>query len=360
MLTPSFSRIVNRYAQEFGLDFSETPQSISATLADEDEDCQARVFKIIGTAADDTSAQPHVLSPPLMDSLLNFVPDSVSMENYWMKFSLIRDGASLYTLKQYLKASPMTLLAIETSKGDVFGSFTSQTWRNHPSFYGTAPAFLWRMRHNRRTPCHSLFEQAQMESEIDVYAYSGLNDLFQICDDHRLAIGGGKLVPDWQQVTSEDGGSDNESKKPGTVFANGGVSVESLDAGENFGFGIALDENLLGGTTSPCGTFRNPCLTNNLSKGEPFKVANIEAWTFTPCSDKASAERMELSKYFVQESIRSSSITSTNSSTYDVFASPFSSQEEFQQDFYRRLGHHEPNKQPRRDTFQYTSASRRS
>ena len=253
----------------------------------------------------------------------------------------------------------MTLLAIETSKGDVFGAFTSHTWRNHPSFYGTAPAFLWRMRHNRRTPCHSLFEQAQMESEIDVYAYSGLNDLFQICDDHRLAIGGGKLVPDWQEVASGDGGSNDEVNDPRKTIAKDGINVESLDAGENFGFGIALDENLLSGTTSPCGTFRNPCLTNNLSKGEVFSVANLEAWTFTPCSEKLSAERMEMTKYFLQESIRSSSITSTNSSNYDVFASPFSSQDEFQQDFYRRVGHHEPNKPPRKDTFQYTSASRR-
>lgn len=287
-----------------------------------------------------------------MDSLLNFVPDSISMENYWMKFSLIRDGASLYTLKQYIKASPYTLLAIETTKGEVFGSFTSNTWRNHPGFYGSAPAFLWRMRHNRRTPCHSLFEQAQMESEIDVYAFSGLNDLVQVCDDYRLAVGGGKLVPDWMVAPNGDGTYD-DGMRESRLSALNGLDVESLEAGQNFGFGIALDENLMGGTTSPCGTFRNPCLINNLSKGEVFEVANLEVWTFTPCLDIKSAERMEMTRYFVEESVRSMSINSNNGSTQDVYSNPFSSQEEFQQDFYRRVGHNQPTGHQRKSSYEY-------
>ena len=165
-----------------------------------------------------------------MDSLLNFVPETISMENFWMKFSLIRDGCSLYTLKQYVKASPYTILAIETTKGEVFGAFTSSIWRPHATFFGNAPAFLWRMRHNRRTPCHCLFEQAQMESEIDYYPYSGLNDLVQVCDEDRLAIGGGKLVPDWE--VGRDGS--------GTVH---GIDVESLERGQSYGFGICLGKS---------------------------------------------------------------------------------------------------------------------
>lgn len=334
----------DEYAEDFGFDFQETIHTISATLADEDDDNQPHVFRIIGTSAEDMSAQPHVLSPPLMDSLLNFVPDSISRENFWMKFSLIRDGASLYTLKQYIKATPNILLAIETTNGDVFGAFTSHTWKNHPTFFGGGPCFLWCMRESRRTPCHSLFEQAQMESIIDVYAYSGLNDLIQVCDDDRIAIGGGKVVPDshstpFDKVTGEHLGFE---------------WLKDLDVGENFGFGITLDENLLTGTTSPCSTFRNRCLVDNQSRGEKFEVANLEAWSFTPCLDQKSAERMEMTRYFTEESLRAIATSPKGGPAQDIFCNPFATQDEFQQDFYRRVGHNQPTEHHRRkDSYQY-------
>lgn len=53
-------------------------------------------FRILGTSADDTSSQPHVMSPPLMESLLNFVPDQLAEENLWLKFSMVRDGKFFY------------------------------------------------------------------------------------------------------------------------------------------------------------------------------------------------------------------------------------------------------------------------
>ena len=49
-------------------------------------------FKILATSADDISAQPHVMSPPLMESLLSFVPEHLAQQNLWLKFSLVRDG----------------------------------------------------------------------------------------------------------------------------------------------------------------------------------------------------------------------------------------------------------------------------
>jgi hypothetical protein len=49
-------------------------------------------FRILGTSADDTNSQPHVMSPPLMESLLSFVPDQLAEENLWLKFSMVRDG----------------------------------------------------------------------------------------------------------------------------------------------------------------------------------------------------------------------------------------------------------------------------
>jgi hypothetical protein len=74
-------------------------------------------FQILGTSADDVAAKPHVLSPPLMESLSNFFPESVAVENWWLKYSLIRDGASMYTMLQKIRGSTHTLIAIETVDG---------------------------------------------------------------------------------------------------------------------------------------------------------------------------------------------------------------------------------------------------
>lgn len=44
-------------------------------------------FRILGTSADDAASNPHVLSPPLMESLQPFLPYSISEESFWMKVS---------------------------------------------------------------------------------------------------------------------------------------------------------------------------------------------------------------------------------------------------------------------------------
>jgi hypothetical protein len=85
-------------------------------------------FTILGTSADDIASTPHVLSPPLMESIYHFLPYSVSEQNYFMKYSLLRDGASFITLLQNVRGSQHTILALETTEGEVFGSFTSAQW----------------------------------------------------------------------------------------------------------------------------------------------------------------------------------------------------------------------------------------
>jgi hypothetical protein len=57
-------------------------------------------FRILGTSADDVNSQPHVLSPPLMESLLSFVPDQLTEENLWLKFSMVRDGKYFHPLRR--------------------------------------------------------------------------------------------------------------------------------------------------------------------------------------------------------------------------------------------------------------------
>ena len=325
----------DEYADDFGFSYRDGvgENSLAAPAqADSDEESDnAHLFKILGTGADDVAAHPHVLSPPLMDSLLNFVPESLSDQNFWLRFSLVRDGASLEILKRYVRAAPNTILAIETTNGDVFGACCSSPWRQSPSYFGSGQAFLWKMRYNRMTPCHSLFEQAHLESEIDVFFYSGLNDYVQLCTADKIAVGGGEL----DMTGKEEHGND--------VAA---APYVYLEEGEHYGFGIAIADDLLHGTSSPCATFRNPCLVNHSSRGEVFEIVNLEVWSFSPCDTVDAAERLEMTKFFVQESVLSSIASSLDSNTPGSFmsgihsrgTSMFSGADLKQEEFYRRVG----------------------
>lgn len=318
----------DEYAKDFGFDYT-TPGTVADILND-DADTHAHVFKILGTSADDQSAQPHVLSPPLMDSLMTFLPDNLVNENYWLKFSLVRDGACLDTLKQYCRASTYTIIAIETRKGQVFGCFTSQPWRNHFGFYGSAPSFVWKMRHSRKTKCHSLFDQAQLESEIDVFMFTGGSALLQVCRHDALALGGDDSVPHLDD------------------YAN---LHDAVKATEKTGFALALEEDLMIGTTSPSPTFSSPSLCGVGDKTETFEVMNLEVWTFTPCADVNAAERLEMSKFFIEESSRTtqSSVRSANSTRNSP---QFTSRDLDQQQFYRRVGQ-DSESEERRERWQY-------
>jgi hypothetical protein len=315
----------DEYAGDFGFDYT-----IDGSMPNFDDDqLENPGFKILGTSADDTSAHPHVLSPPLIDAVTTFIPDHLQGQNLWLKYSLVRDGASLETFKQYARASKDTILAIETTKGDVFGCYTSVAWRTNPTFFG-GKSLVWKMRHNRHTPCHSLFEQAGMESEIDVFMLVEEGVKPQVCTSDRLAIGVGKLrdYDFYGRDLEED--PDHDS------------------AGD--GFAIALQDDLLCGTTSKCHTYRNPCLMNADNDIETFEVLNMELWTFTPCFTLDSAEKLEMTQFFMSESLRNASIASDRSNDSSIF----SSRDLDQHSFYRRIGHDDANEEIR-EQWQYRS-----
>lgn len=313
----------DEYASDFGFDYS-----IDGRMPSMDEDeLENAGFKILGTSADDTSAHPHVLSPPLIDAVTTFIPDHLQGQNLWLKYSLIRDGASLETFKQYARASKDTILAIETTNGDVFGCYTSVAWRTNPTFFG-GKSLVWKMRHNRHAPCHSLFEQAEMENEIDVFMLIEEGQKPQCCTSDRLGIGAGKLR-DYDLC-----GNDLD---------------QYHDASED-GFAFALQDDLLSGTSGKCHTFRNPCLINSKLDSETFQVLNMELWTFTPCFTLDSAEKLEMTQFFMSESIRNSSMRSQKSNDSSIF----SSRDLDQHSFYRRLGHEDANEEIR-EQWQYRS-----
>jgi TLD len=242
-------------------------------------------FRILGTSADDIDSHPHVLSPPLMESLQAFMPMSKTSDNYWMKYSMVRDGASIHTLLQHARGAKYSVLAIETVDGEVMGSFTNEPWRKTWSYFGGGESFLWRMRHSRKSKCNSIIDVAHLESEIDVYPYTGENHCVQFCTSRKIAVGGGS--PDQSKST------DSLPVAP----EDGQEGVRQHD----WGYGISLQSDLMHGSSSPCVTFGSPSLSKLHSDGSLFEIINIELWTMTPCYTEADAQKLELGHMFLEQ-----------------------------------------------------------
>lgn len=257
-------------------------------------------FKILGTSASDEASQPHVLSPPLMESLQAFLPPTKSGENFFMRYSMIRDGASLQTLLKRARGIQYSILAVETIDGEVFGSFTGQAWRKSWNYFGTGESFLWRMRHSRLEPTNGILDQAQKESEIDVFPYTGENDFIQLCTHDRIAVGGG--------IPEEDISVEKKTEPP--------MSNPLVDHNHDWGLGLALRSDLLEGSSSPCVTFGSPSLCKTKPNGDRFEIVNVELWAMTPCGTEEEAEKLELGKLFLGSRNNGSSIKDSLASTY--------------------------------------------
>lgn len=249
-------------------------------------------FQILGTSARDVDALPHVLSPPLMESLQSFFPVSKTHDNYWMKYSMVRDGASLHTLMQRSRGARYSVLAIETMDGEVFGAFTTEAWRKTWNYFGSGESFLWRMRNSRKTQCYSIIDQAAMESEIDVYPYTAANQNIQLCTHTMIAVGGG--TPEHVEAEEKRDDNDNHQKS-----ADLDKDAEIKD--HEWGYGLALQADLQHGTSSPCLTFGSPSLSTAHSDGSVFEISNVELWTLTPCSNLMDAEKLELGRLFLDD-----------------------------------------------------------
>lgn len=250
-------------------------------------------FQILGTSANDTSCHPHVLSPPLMESLAGFMPETIAETNYFLKYSLVRDGAHLPSLLKTIRGTKHTLIAIETVEGEVFGSFTSSPWRKSWNYYGSGESFLWRMRRTRseKDAQHSILDQAKLESELDVFYWSASNDMVQYCTHDMIALGGGTL--------NGDEGRDDQSDDQRNVSPP--QSPGSIDKG---GFGLCLESDLLYGTSSPCATFQSPPLSKSHADGSPFEILNIEVWTMSQMDSVEAAENLEMKSLFLESYTR--------------------------------------------------------
>ncbi len=213
----------------------------------------------------------RVLTPPMIESIRRNLPPVIAEDHFWLKYSMAKNGTSLVSLYNSVRQSTQTLLAIETTDGHVFGGFASSPWRENKDFYGSCEAFLWRLKSSRFTHCYSLEEQASLESNIQIFDWSQKNRNIQMSNRSRIAMGGG--IPD---------------------------EPEDEEDATSWGLGIALDSDLLQGTTNPCITFRSPPLiSDSSSRDNIFEISNMEVWAFTPCSNVELAEQLEMGRMFV-------------------------------------------------------------
>jgi TLD len=242
-----------------------------------------------------------------------FMPESLQEHHYWLKYSLVRDGPGLLKMLRHCRASQHTVLAIESTDGHVFGSFTSHPWRLKSSksgFCGSKESFVWRMRQSRSEPCHSVMEQILMESKIDVFPFTGRNNQVQTCTMDGVFLGCGEIATD-----ENPDRSDGEEGKVGDTQSNDAVVTSETDASKtdpdgtvnattssstHFGNAIHLDQFLGSGSTSSSETFGNPCLIHQNNRGQKFNVANIELWAMTPHETIQDADKAEMKTLFHQ------------------------------------------------------------
>ncbi|KAG7354787.1 TLD domain containing protein [Nitzschia inconspicua] len=241
-------------------------------------DLEKAKFLILGTSKTDQVCSPYVLNPPLMESIQTHLPWSCSDQNFWLRYSLSRDGDSTAVMEMKIWMAKNTILAIETLEGDVFGCFMANKWQKTGRYELCSESFLWRLKHKRLVPSEldenslqddeTLDEIYRREGEIEVYPWTGANDECQIFSDTRIGAGGG---------------------------------------GDGFGFMIV--DGLWRGSSSPCSTYDNPCLVS--SSDGTFEVANLEVWAMTPFLLVEDAERSEASRQFISETMDPNSVTST-------------------------------------------------
>jgi TLD len=245
------------YKKEKKSKIGDPPESDIADIAeliceDECDDLKDSTYPILGA----DNVKNRLLKVRLMEALRGFLPYAIAEQNFWLKFSLERDGSSLKTFLHNMRGSKPCLIVIQ-AQGDgshLFGSFTSSEWKFQPDWFGTGQGFLFKKTRS-----------------LEVYPYTGSDDMVQYCSTKMIAIGGG----DWKE------------KSP-------------FGKGEEKGIGLLIDGDLEGGESHSCATFCNPCLS---SKKE-FSIVNMEVWTLTPCNTQAEAENLERQKLFVEENIR--------------------------------------------------------
>eukprot|EP00934_Nitzschia_sp_Nitz4_P005217 Nitzschia sp. Nitz4//scaffold335_size18684//12811//13917//NITZ4_008771-RA/size18684-processed-gene-0.6-mRNA-1//-1//CDS//3329548279//5207//frame0 len=269
-------------------------QRAHSRVLDEEASVQLRVLSEEESQAE-KEGPTNVLSLPMMKGLQKYFPFSKRGESFWLQYSLVRDGASLDILLSKVKDSGHTLLAIETTEGEIFGAFTTDPWKVSHDYYGSGQSFLWKIdreswRKDKSYPRHHHHHSSSSASvrttsssrsrrrhhpsvreHIQVFKFAFSNHCIQYCRPDRLILGGG-------------------------TGRAGPVNPE-------WGFGLWLDHELYRGSSSPCATFQSPSLSTLHADGTPFEIRNLEVWALTPCLSLQDAERSQRHRRLMANSI---------------------------------------------------------
>jgi hypothetical protein len=202
-----------------------------------------------------------VLTPSLMQQLQRSFPMLKRGDSFWLQYSLVRDGASLQVLLQKVTETVKhSVLAIETTEGEIFGAFLAHPWRRSKEWYGSGESFLWTTtrsyaavssRNSRRKATHTVDER-----RIRVFSFSFENPYVQRCTGDSLLLG-------------SSSGNDGDFRQ---------------------GFGLAIDGDLMMGSSHPCRTFGSPSLSRLHADGTSFEIRNLEVWNLTPCLSMVEKE----------------------------------------------------------------------
>ena len=296
----------------FFLDEEETDEEIWIENPPLSDDTKIN-FSILGTPADDISGRGYVLNPTLMDALRPHFPFAVQDNNFWLKYSMgehvsfghrcahkksshniivelilapqlfkslyLEQGASMNTFLSKASNSLYTLLALETLQGEVFGSFTSSPWCHKGNiYYGSGESFLWRLCVGSRcTPCKTMQDLLERESDIEVFSWTGENRNIQLSNRKELIVGGGESDDDIRDgIEAEMKQTDGEENK-------------------EHDFGLMLNSDLSRGISGMCLTFDSP----GLSKlGFDFEISKVELWALTPMMNVEEATKLEKRQSF--------------------------------------------------------------
>jgi len=244
----------------------------------DDEDDELMEYAILGARPDDADTDNYVLTPPIMDQLRQKLPQSVKNDNFWLKYSLSKDGASVRAMVEKMRNSSRSILCIETMQGEVFGAFVSSPWiPRGAKYFGSGEAFVWNLSNSRSLrDMGNLEEQLELEHQVQMYPWSGQNRNVQRLEsaEAQLIIGGGGPDEDVLEIVNAD-----ESK-------------------DDHGFALVLAPELETGYSNACLTFKSPSLP--VMKGEDtFDIFNMEVWTLTPMNDIDQAEKVEYGRRFI-------------------------------------------------------------
>ena len=176
----------------------------------------------------------------------------------------------------------------------------------------------------------------------------------QVCRRDQLAVGGDDDGENQLTVPEEEEQA-SFVQPPRPQQSQDEVNLDQS------GFAFSLEEDLLIGTTSACKSFSSPPLIGTTKQSRVFDVAGLEVWSFTPCFDVPAAQKLEMTKYFLEESIRGgndgggSTQSLGGGNTAGGGSSPrFGRNDLLSERFYQRVGQ-DLESQERRDRWEYTN-----